>query len=204
MELLKVNDVKIIDVIKILERDGIIIYPTETLYGIGVKYDNKKLLKKVFEIKNRPSEKTFPLIINLKHLDLLVSSIPPLAQKLIEKYWPGPLTLILPAKEGLPEEITSNKTVAVRMPGASFALDLIKNSPFPITATSANISGFPAASDIETVIKYFEKSDITLFIDGGKLRGIPSTIVDVSVTPPKIIRKGAIDIDLSEIAYRKK
>ncbi|MDI1472329.1 MAG: L-threonylcarbamoyladenylate synthase [Thermodesulfovibrio sp.] len=197
MKLLKTSDVKIVDVIKILERDGIIIYPTETLYGIGVKYDNKKLLKKVFEIKNRPSEKTFPLIINLNHLDLLVSSIPPLAQKLIEKYWPGPLTLILPAKDGLPEEITSNKTVAVRMPGESFALELIKNSPFPITATSANISGYPAASDIETVLKYFEKSDITLFIDGGSLQGIPSTIVDVTITPPKIIRKGAIDIDLS-------
>ncbi len=197
MKLLKTSDVKIVDVIKILERDGIIIYPTETLYGIGVKYDNKKLLKKVFEIKNRPSEKTFPLIINLNHLDLLVSSIPPLAQKLIEKYWPGPLTLILPAKDGLPEEITSNKTVAVRMPGESFALELIKNSPFPITATSANISGYPAAFDIETVLKYFEKSDITLFIDGGSLQGIPSTIVDVTITPPKIIRKGAIDIDLS-------
>jgi L-threonylcarbamoyladenylate synthase len=197
MKLLKTSDVRIIDVIKILEMDGIIIYPTETLYGIGVKYDNEKLLKKVFEIKNRPSEKAFPLIINLNHLNLLVSSIPPLAQKLIIQYWPGPLTLILPAKDGLPEEITSNKTVAVRMPGESFALELIKNSPFPITATSANISGYPAASDIETVLKYFEKSNITLFIDGGQLQGIPSTIVDVSVNPPKIIRKGAIDIDLS-------
>lgn len=197
MKLLKVEEVKVNKVIELLNKGGVIIYPTETLYGIGVKYDNRYMLRQVFEIKKRPKEKSFPLIVNLNHLSLVVSYIPPLAERLIEKYWPGPLTLILPAKEGLPEEIVKNNTVALRMPGESFALRLIEESSFPITATSANISGKPAASDIETAIGYFNKEHIDLFIDGGKLFGIPSTIIDVTVYPPCIIREGAIKIDLS-------
>ncbi|MCX8033881.1 MAG: L-threonylcarbamoyladenylate synthase [Thermodesulfovibrio sp.] len=198
MKLLKAQEVIIDEVIKILKKDGIIIYPTETLYGIGVKYDNRELLRRVFEIKKRPTEKVFPLIVNLSHLDLLVTQIPPIAEKLIGQYWPGPLTLLLPARDDLPIEITMNKKVAVRMPGESFALELIKKSPFPITATSANISGLPPASDIEEIIKYFKdfKNNL-LIIDGGRLKGAPSTILDTTVFPPKIIRQGALNIDLS-------
>jgi len=83
------------------------------------------------------------------------------------------------------------------MPGQSFALNLIQASTFPITATSANISGYKSADNIDDVLKYFKNEEIELIIDGGKLSGIPSTIVDVTVEPPKIIRKGAIQPDLS-------
>lgn len=196
MNLLKADEVNIKEVLKILDHGGIIIYPTETLYGIGAKYNNRKALKKVFEIKKRPSEKSFPLIVDLKHLNLVAEYIPSVAKKLIEKYWPGPLTIILPARENLSQIIKKNGKVAVRMPGESFALKLIKESSFPITATSANISGYPAADCIETVLKYF-KEDIDLIIDGGKLPGIPSTIVDVTVQPPEILRQGIIKPDLS-------
>lgn len=196
MNLLKADEVNIKEVLKILDHGGIIIYPTETLYGIGAKYNNRKALKKVFEIKKRPSEKSFPLIVDLKHLNLVAEYIPSVAKKLIEKYWPGPLTIILPARKNLSQIIKKNGKVAVRMPGESFALKLIKESPFPITATSANISGYPAADCIETVLKYF-KEDIDLIIDGGKLPGIPSTIVDVTVQPPEILRQGIVKPDLS-------
>lgn len=198
MRLLKAKEVNFLEIIKFLEEGGIIIYPTETLYGIGVKYDIKVQLKKIFEIKKRPAEKVFPLIVNLNHLDLLVTQIPPIAEKLIKHYWPGPLTLLLPARDDLPIEIIMNKKIAVRMPGESFALELIKKSPFPITATSANISGLPPASDIEEIIKYFKdlQNDL-LIIDGGRLKGVPSTILDVTVSPPKIIRQGVLNIDLS-------
>lgn len=198
MRLLKAKEVNFLEIIEFLERGGIIIYPTETLYGMGVKYNNRIQLKKIFEIKKRPAEKVFPLIVNLNHLDLLVVSIPLIAKKFIEQYWPGPLTLLLPAKDDLPVEITMNKKIAVRMPGESFALELIKKSPFPITATSANISGMLPASDIEEVIRYFKDlyNDL-LIIDGGRLKGVPSTILDVTVSPPKIIRRGALNIDLS-------
>ncbi|WP_353684827.1 L-threonylcarbamoyladenylate synthase [Thermodesulfovibrio sp. 3907-1M] len=194
MKLTTTEEINIKEVLKILENNGIIIYPTETLYGIGAKYNSKRSLKKIFEIKKRPEEKSFPLIVNLDHLEMVAEFIPSVAQKLIEKFWPGPLTLLLPAKKNLPEEITKDGKVAVRMPGESFALKLIQESAFPITATSANISGFPAADRIETIIEYFKEAPIDLIIDGGKLLGIPSTIVDTTVEPPKVIRKGAIEL----------
>lgn len=198
MQVLKAESVNLSEIIEFLKNDGILIYPTETLYGIGVKFDNRKLLEKVFELKKRPKEKVFPLIVNLSHLNNLVAFIPSLAKKLIEQYWPGPLTLLLPAKADLPPEIILDNKVALRMPGKSFALDLIQLSPFPITATSANISGLPAASEVEDVIKYFQDSEENiLVIDGGKLRSTPSTIIDVTIYPPKIIRQGAVSIDLS-------
>ncbi len=198
MQVLKEELVNLLKIIDFLENDGILIYPTETLYGIGVKFDNRKQLKKIFELKKRPKEKVFPLIVNLNHLNLLITSLPSIAKKLIDQYWPGPLTLLLPAKTNLPPEIISDNKVAIRMPGVSFALNLIKLSPFPITATSANISGLPGASDVEEVIKYFQDSkENILVIDGGKLQGIPSTIIDVTIYPPKIIRQGAVNIDLS-------
>lgn len=198
MRLLKIQEVDFNYLVNFLEKGGVIIYPTETLYGIGVKYDNKSALKKVFELKKRPLERVFSLIVNLKHLEFLVTSIPPLAEKLIKKYWPGPLTLLLPAKDNLPDEITKNNKIALRMPGESFALDFIKVSPFPITATSANTSDAPAASDIKKVLEYFgDYNSKLLIIDGGTLLGIPSTIVDLTLNPPKVIRKGALDIELS-------
>lgn len=197
MRLLKAEESIIDEVIELLDRGGVIIYPTETLYGIGVRYDNRDGLKKIFELKSRSKEKTLLLIVNSNHLDLLVSHIPSLAKRFIEKYWPGPLTILLPAKEGLPEEIVKDGKVAVRMPGESFALKLILRSPFPITATSANISDRPASADFETVYEYFKDSPVDMIIDGGKLFGVPSTIIDLAEMPPKIIRKGALEIDLS-------
>ncbi len=194
MKLVRAEEINIEEVLKILDNNGIIIYPTETLYGIGAKYNSKRNLKKIFEIKKRPEEKSFPLIVNLKHLEMVAEFIPSVAQKLIEKFWPGPLTLLLPARKNLPEEITKDGKIAVRMPGESFALKLIQKSPFPITATSANISGFPPADRIETVIEYFKEAPIDLIIDGGKLPGIPSTIVDTTVEPPVVIRKGAVEL----------
>ncbi|MGB9711010.1 MAG: L-threonylcarbamoyladenylate synthase [Thermodesulfovibrio sp.] len=194
MKLVRTEEINIEEVLKILDNNGIIIYPTETLYGIGAKYNSKRNLKKIFEIKKRPEEKSFPLIVNLKHLEMVAEFIPSVAQKLIEKFWPGPLTLLLPAIKNLPEEITKDGKIAVRMPGESFALKLIQKSPFPITATSANISGFPPADSIETVIEYFKEAPIDLIIDGGKLPGIPSTIVDTTVEPPVVIRKGAVEL----------
>lgn len=194
MKIFKVEEARINEILDILNRGGIIIYPTETLYGIGAKYNLTESLKKIYEIKKRPEEKTFPLIVNRDNIFKVVKFIPSIAQDLIEKYWPGPLTLLLPAKNELPEEIVKDGKVAVRMPGKSFALELIEASEFPIISTSANISGQKPASSFDEVIKYFKDSPIDLFIDGGKLLGIPSTIVDTTVKPPKILRKGAIDL----------
>lgn len=197
MKLLKMQEIEIAQIRAILEKDGIIIYPTETLYGIGARYDRENLLKKIYEMKKRPKEKTFPLIADFKHLRMIADFIPETAQKLMDRYWPGPLTILLPAKAGMPDELVKDGKVAVRVPGESFALQLIKELPFPITATSANISGFPPAKTIQDVLNYFQNEKIEIIIDGGQLPGTPSTIIDATFTPPKILRKGAIEIDLS-------
>jgi L-threonylcarbamoyladenylate synthase len=116
---------------------------------------------------------------------------------LMDRFWPGPLTLIFPAKENLSEYITAGThKVAVRIPGESFALHLAKYANFPISATSANPSGIPPASDAETIIRYFGDR-IDLIIDGGPTSGeLPSTIVDVTEREMKILRDGMIKKEL--------
>ncbi|MCX7913639.1 MAG: L-threonylcarbamoyladenylate synthase [Thermodesulfovibrionales bacterium] len=196
------NDV-LIRAKEVLIKGGIIAYPTETLYGLGAKYDNEGALEKIFSLKNRPEEKALTLIIgNVEQLSLITDSITPIAQELIRTYWPGPLTLVFKAKEGLSERLKINNTVAARVPGDSFALRLAKIVNFPITATSANISNLPAAQDVETILSYFDEK-IDLIIDGGKSPTIqPSTIVDVSKDEPILIREGIVDLKSFLISKR--
>ncbi len=181
---------------EILIKGGVIAYPTETLYGLGAKYDIESALEKIFQLKNRPEEKALTLIIGkVEQLSLITESISPLAKDLIEKFWPGPLTLVFKAKKGLSERLKINNTIAVRIPGESFALRLARSVEFPITATSANISNLPAAQDAETVLNYFD-GKLDLVIDGGRsVSKQPSAIVDVSTETIKVIRQGIIDIN---------
>lgn len=181
-------------IVDILKNGGIIAYPTETFYGLGVKFDMEDSLKKLYEFKKRPEEKAMPLIIgNKRLLTVVAASITNLAVTLMDSFWPGPLTLIFPAKENLSGYITAGThKVAVRIPGESFALLLAKTANFPITATSANPSGLPPAQDAETVIKYFGDK-IDLIIDAGPTSGgLPSTIVDITEDKIKILREGVI------------
>jgi L-threonylcarbamoyladenylate synthase len=181
--------------VETLKKGGIIAYPTETFYGLGVKFDIEDSLKRLFEIKKRPEEKAIPLIIGNKELlHTLTSSINNKAMVLINRFWPGPLTLIFSARDNLSDYITAGTcTIAVRIPGESFALQLAKAAGFPITATSANPSGMPPALNVETVTKYFGDK-IDLIIDGGHSPGgSPSTIVDVTGDDIKIVREGTID-----------
>jgi L-threonylcarbamoyladenylate synthase len=180
-----------------LENGKIVAYPTETFYGLGVKFDIEYSLKKLFEIKNRPKDKAMPLIIgNIELLPAITHSLNYRVDILIERFWPGPLTLILPARGDISDYITGGTgKVAVRIPGESFALHLAKKANFPITATSANPSGMPPARDAETIMKYFGNR-IDLLVDGGFTTGnLPSTIVDVTEKEIKILREGVINKD---------
>jgi L-threonylcarbamoyladenylate synthase len=188
--------------VDILRKGGIIAYPTETFYALGVKCDLPRSLKRLYELKKRPREKAMPVIIGRRTaLSGIVSPeclehIPPFVQTFMDRFWPGPLTLLFPAQEGLPEDLTAGTgMIAVRMPGESFALRLAHHAGFPITATSANLSGTPPADSAEMVIHYFDKG-IDLVIDGGRTPGgLPSTIVDVSGGKVVIVREGAITRD---------
>jgi len=181
----------------IVEGGGVIAYPTETFYGLGVKFDSSAALENLYRLKRRSRNKALPLIIGEKRmLGLIASSVTESAEKLIEKFWPGPLTLLLPAKSTISGLLTAETgKIAVRIPGESFALDLALSLEFPITATSANISGMPPAENIDDVISYFGDA-IDLIIDCGKTPGgDPSTIVDASGVKARILRAGAISAD---------
>jgi L-threonylcarbamoyladenylate synthase len=198
MLIIKIHETNIEQVlyrtVDILKNGGIVVYPTETFYGLGVKFDMEDSLKKLYDIKQRPEEKAMPLIIGNKGLlPVVAASINDMALLLIDRFWPGPLTLIFLAKENLSEYITAGThMIAVRVPGESFALHLAKTANFPITATSANPSGLPPAQDAETAKRYFGDK-VDLIIDGGHISGgLPSTIVDVTGNKIKILREGVI------------
>jgi len=205
MRLLKLDDDNTKDILSLavdlLKNGGVIAYPTETFYGLGAKFDIDAALRKIYEIKQRPQDKAMPLIIGERDLlsDIAVE-VSSTASALMDKFWPGPLTLIIPARENVSEYITAGThTVAVRIPGESFALRLAQTAHFPITATSANLSGLPPARDIETVLGYFGDR-IDLIIDAGPAPGgLPSTIVDVRGAAPKILREGQISRERLEI-----
>ncbi len=201
MQLIKISETNFEEVLSSavdeLKNSGIIAYPTETFYGLGTKFDIENSLKRLYDIKQRPKEKPMPLIIGNKDLlPVVAESINRLGLSFIERFWPGPLTLILPAKENLSDYITAGTgKVAVRIPGESFALSLAKTANFPIIATSANLSGMPPAQDTEAVIRYFGDK-IDLVFDGGSTTGgLPSTIVEVTGDEITILREGAISTE---------
>jgi L-threonylcarbamoyladenylate synthase len=179
---------------EILKSRGIIAYSTESFYALGVLATDEYALKKLFDLKQRPVEKPLPIIVG--DLNLLLSiarQIPPDARKLIEKFWPGPLTLIFDARENVPGLLTCGTgKVAARIPGKSIALDLAQSLGLPLTSTSANPSGQQPSVETSQLIRYFGDK-IDLIIDGGRAPGgKPSTIVDVTVEPPKVLRTGRI------------
>lgn len=182
--------------LSILLKGGIVAYPTETFYGLAVRFDDERALGKLFDLKRRPDEKALPLIIGrVQELALLTDSVSDLARCLIRKFWPGPLTLLFKARPDLSPCLVYGGTVAVRVPGESFALALARDAEFPVTATSANPSGLPPADSASRVTEYFD-GFVDLIIDGGKTPGgSPSTIVDVSGVGVRVVREGAVAVD---------
>lgn len=178
----------------VLKDGGIVAYPTESFYALGVLALNKNAVKRLYELKKRPLQRPMPVIVGSNDvLKSIVKSIPSQAEILMEKFWPGALTIVFDAIDGLPEILTTNTgKIAVRIPGDSFALSLAKVANFPITATSANISGKPPAQSSEEVLNYFGEN-IDLVVNGPKTPGgKPSTIVDVTVMPFKVLREGRV------------
>ncbi len=184
----------IVEALKTLRKGGIVAYPTESFYALGVRAYDEAAVKRLYMLKKRPQEKAMPLIVGSEEiLKSIARFIPQQAEELMRKYWPGPLTIIFDAKNNLPKLLTSSENkIAVRIPGESLAFRLAKAANFPITATSANISGKPPAQSAGEVIKYFGEN-IDLVIDGPKTPGgKPSTIIDATVIPPKVLREGSV------------
>ncbi len=181
----------------IVREGGLVAYPTESYYALGVSAMNGAALERLFALKKRPLDKALPLIIwSREAVDLLVKSIPDIADHLMKRYWPGPLTLIFDALPDIPPILTGETgKVAVRIPGDRISYALVSHLKMPLTATSANLSSMPPANDADAVAEYFGEG-IDLIIDGGvSPGGLPSTIMDVTVQPPKVLRFGRVEID---------
>lgn len=185
---------------EIIRRGGLVAFPTETVYGLGADALNSEAAAKIYAAKGRPSDN--PLIVHIadeSDLENLAEEIPDKAKRLMESFWPGPLTMIFYKKESVPYGTTGGlDTVAIRMPEHKIALEFIRQSGVPIAAPSANTSGRPSPTTAEHVEEDMG-GRIDMIIDGGKVGiGIESTIVDMTVTPPMILRPGYITREMLE------
>ncbi len=168
-----------------LRKGSIVAFPTETVYGLGVNLADNKAVRRLYEIKERSPDKPITVHISLiKTMQELSGEIPDFAFKLTEKFWPGPLTLILPSRQ-------NGKTNAFRFPKHRVALEIINQSRSLLGATSANISKEPAAKTGNAVLERFNGL-IDMVVDSGEVNGMESTILDLTCFPPKIVREGAI------------
>jgi len=173
---------------------GVVAYPTETFYGLGVDAFDVHAIERIYHIKKRDLSKPILVIIeNQRHLKELVSDIPPLAKELIKRFWPGPLTIIFRASPKVPAILTGNTgTIGIRISSHPVALDLVRAVGRPITATSANISGQLGLVNVLDVLKTFENG-LDLILDGGITQGKEgTTIVNITLDSPRIVREGVI------------
>lgn len=181
-------------VAKLLQDGEAVAIPTETVYGIAADCFNESAVAKIFEAKGRPSDN--PLIVHISEfsqLYTLVKEVPDEAKELARRYWPGPLTIILPKKECVSDRVSGGlKTVAVRMPSHPVARAIISAAGVPLAAPSANISGFPSPTSPEYVIDDMD-TRLPAIVDGGECDfGIESTVVSLAENPPVLLRPGAV------------
>ncbi|MDD5450491.1 MAG: L-threonylcarbamoyladenylate synthase [Desulfovibrionales bacterium] len=183
----------------ILKEGGLVAFPTETFYGLGADTLNEQALKRVFALKHRGYAKPLLVIIAEKdQLHSLVSDIPAVAEKLMDSFWPGPLTIIFKAKKGLPSLLTGGTdTVGIRISSHPVARSIALTFGLPFTATSANLSGGKDPITAQDVCNQLGEG-VDLILDAGETKGIKgSTIIDVTLSPPRIVREG--DVPVSEI-----
>jgi L-threonylcarbamoyladenylate synthase len=178
----------------LLQQGEVVAFPTETVYGLGADATSSEAVEKIFVAKGRPSDN--PLIVHIatkEQLGLIVSAVPSIAETLMEHFWPGPLTLVLPKKEGISERVTAGlSTVAVRMPDHPIALALIKQANVPVAAPSANRSGRPSPTLAAHVYEDLN-GKIAGIVDGGATGvGVESTVLDCTDTVPVILRPGGV------------
>lgn len=179
---------------QIIKAGGIVIFPTETVYGIGVNGLNETAIKKLYEVKKRPITKPISLLVNsIEMIEEVAKDIKEIEYDLIKKFLPGPLTIVLKKKENVSNIVTAGfDTVGIRMPENEIALKLIEYAGVPIATPSANISGKPSGTNLKEIMKDF-KDNVDYFIDGGESKiGVASTIVQIIDGNPHILRKGKI------------
>lgn len=180
-----------------LARGGVVVYPTETFYGLGARALLPQAVRAVAALKGRDAGKPIALIASeIGMLARVVDHLPPPAERLIARFWPGPLTLVLPARAGIPAELTAGSgRVGVRVSSHPLACALAAAVGEPITATSANPGGLPPARDVASARRYFG-TRVDAYVDGGTLAGGPgSTVLVVQEGSARLVRAGALPIE---------
>lgn len=191
------NDPRLEEAARILRNGGTVIFPTETVYGLGANALSVEAVQRIYKAKGRPSDN--PIIIHIAEWPQLydvVSVVSLEAEKLAEAFWPGPLTLILPKNKSVPDAVTGGlETVAVRLPEHPIARKLIALSGVPVAAPSANISGKPSPTCADHVIHDMAGRVDCIICGGDSSGGVESTVVDLTVSPPVILRPGGVTLE---------
>jgi L-threonylcarbamoyladenylate synthase len=180
----------------VLADGGVVAYPTETFYGLGANALDAVACERVWTLKGRPASKALPVILaSVAQLHTVTEEerLPLVARRLADRFWPGPLTLIVPCRAGIAASVDGD-TLAVRVSGLPLARAMAASLGGPITATSANPSGGSPAVDADEVVREFSaSSSLALVVDGGVTPGgAPSTIVDVTTERPRLVREGKL------------
>lgn len=182
---------------ELIKQGKIVVFPTETVYGIGTNGLEEQAVKRLYEVKQRPLNKPISLLVaNMEMVNLIAKDITEVEYRIMEKFFPGPLTIILKKKDIVPDIVTTGKdTVGVRMPSEEIARKLVEIAGVPIAAPSANITGEPSGTNLQEIKKQFE-NNVDFYIDGGNCEiGVSSTIVQVVDGKPQILRQGSITLE---------
>lgn len=179
----------------VVREGGVIAFPTETFYGLGTCPSNAHAVQRIFDLKGRALH-TAPILVLIRSrtdLEALTSEITAAAERLMETYWPGPLTLVFRASDSVPSVLTAGTgTIGIRLSAHADVQRLLAAVGGPLTGTSANRSGHPPATTTDEVDRVLG-TDLDLILNGGETPGgLPSTVVDTSVTPPRLVREGRI------------
>lgn len=182
--------------VDLLHRGGLVCFPTDTVYGIGAHAFQPQAIERLFAIKRRPVHLPIPLLLaDVASLEVVCADIPPIAWQLAARFWPGGLSLVLRRLAQVPDLVTAGgATVAVRVPDHAWVRQLCGRLGAPLAATSANLHGQPPPVTAGDVADAFE-GQVPLIVDGGVCRGgVASTVLDLTVTPPAILRPGPIGV----------
>jgi L-threonylcarbamoyladenylate synthase len=187
---------------RMLRSGQVVAFPTDTVYGLGADAFQPEAVAALYAVKNRPTNKPIPILVSqIEDIARVARIVPIAAWELVQRFWPGGLTLVLPRAERVPAIVTAGgSNVAIRCPDHPVPLDLINAIGAPLATTSANLSGQASPTNARQVLTQLA-GRVPLIIDGDECpEGVPSTILDLSVTPPRLLRVGAIPVaDLRDV-----
>lgn len=190
---------------QIIKQGGLVVFPTETVYGIGTNGLDEKAIRRLYEVKKRPFTKPISLLVsNIEMVEQIAKDITDIEYKIMQAFFPGPLTIILKKKKAISNMLTANSdTVGIRMPKGKVARKILEYANIPIATPSANISGKPSGTNIQSIMKDFENK-VEYYVDTGESEiGTSSTIVRVVNGVPTILRQGSITKEQIDSILRK-